>query len=409
MDGKGIIRDVKIALLVLCLGGLFFRAPVLAATIGEVSVTGIKRTKPHVAEQPLRQFIGRDGGSLDLDEVRAAVMDTGILEPVSVEVRDTLLLVEVEEKWSILPLPLFFADSGGISAGAALLDTNSFGLRDTLLVGGLYGGEKNWLVTAMYLATPDRTGLPGWTAGVLYESRERRDTDQRDQDIRRFPLNALLVSGGLIYAPTEHITLSLIASYNERAVLPGTGGVAAGTTRTVSLSPELSLRRSQWDGFFLSQTGITLNYTFIGGISSPSFHTITLGGTWERSILPGFRGVLKGGGRFAPDLGALFESPPATAQLRIMPRYFSVRHYAGASLGLEKYLLQGTAGTLSVLATGEFLYSRGPILGDQVDYGVTGSLCFYLNKLALPALSVGFAYNIAAGYPLVSFSAGISF
>jgi hypothetical protein len=381
-----------------------------ADTIAELEIRGLKRTKLHVAEQPLRKFIGREGAGLDPDEVRAALIDTGILNPLAVEVAGPLLIVTVEEKWSIFPLPLFSADSGGVNFGGAFMDANAFGLRDTMLLGGIYGAG-GWLATAMYMATPDRSGIPGWSLGGLYDTRERRDTDQRERDIRRFPLHALLAYGGLFYAPVEYLNLSFSLGYNDKqlAAGPGFGDVPAEGARSLNLSPEISLRRNRWDGVFLSQENLSLGYGFIAGLGSPSFHTLSLRGTWERSLLPGFRLILKGGGVFAPEVTAFFESTPSVSQTQILPRFFSARHYAGLSLGLEKRLFTSALGTLSILGAYQVCYSQGPILGDQLDHGVAASLRFYLSRIAIPALGLDFAYNAAAGYALLAFSAGMSF
>jgi hypothetical protein len=398
--------------LALFLGFLCCIAPLAAGAdpIGELEIRGLKRTKLHVAEQPLRKFIGREGADLDLNEVRAAIIDTGILNPLTVEVAGSVLTVTVEEKWSIIPLPLFSAGAGGISGGGAFMDTNAFGLRDTMVLGGIFGAG-GWMVTALYMATPDRPGVPGWSLGGIYDTRERRDTDQQGQNIRRFPLHALLVSGGMLYAPVEYLNLAFSISYNDkqRTAGAGEGDVPAQGVRSLNFSPEISLRRNHWDGVFLSQENLALGYNFILGLGSPIFHTLTLRGTWERSLLPGFRLILKGGGIFAPEVTAYFESTPAASQVQILPPFFSARHYAGLSLGLEKNLLTGALGTLSILGAYQVCYSQGPILGDQLDHGVATALRFYLNQIAVPALGLDFAFNFAAGYGLLTFSAGVSF
>jgi hypothetical protein len=412
MDGKGFAVKGRAgkAFPALLLGCLCAMAPLAADPLAELEIRGLTRTKLHVAEQPLRQFIGREGADLDLDEVRAALIDTGILNPLAVEVAGPVLIVTVEEKWSLFPLPLFFAGAGGVNFGGAFMDANAFGLGDTMLLGGIFGAG-GWLVTAMYMATPDQPGVPGWSLGGLYDARERRDTDQRERDIRRFPLRSLLAYGGLFYAPVEYLNLSFSLSYHDKqpAPDPGFGDVPAEGTRGLTLSPEISLRRNRWDGVFLSQESLSLGYSFIAGFGSPSFHTLSLRGTWERSLLPGFRLILKGGGVFAPGVTAFFESAPTVSQTQILPRFFSARHYAGLSLGLEKRLFTGALGTLSVLGAYQVCYSRGPVLGDQLDHGVAGSLRFYLSRVAIPALGLDFAYNAAAGYPLLTFSAGMSF
>ena len=67
------------------------------ALITSVSISGLKRTKLQVVEKALHRFIGKEVVPLypDLknplaDQVKACIMDTGILEPVTVDILDDL-------------------------------------------------------------------------------------------------------------------------------------------------------------------------------------------------------------------------------------------------------------------------------------------------------------------------------
>jgi hypothetical protein len=130
-------------------------------------VDGLKRTRPQVAQAALRKFIGQDAAHIDLNEVRAAIMDTGILEPLDVEILDAegggkLIRAEVQDKWSIFPVPIFFFGSGEFQAGGAFYDANSFGLNHKTAVTGMYQ-SGGWMVYGMYLAPPSGNRIPGWS------------------------------------------------------------------------------------------------------------------------------------------------------------------------------------------------------------------------------------------------------
>jgi hypothetical protein len=170
------------------------------------------------------------------------------------------------------------------------------------------------------------------------------------------------------------------------------------------------MRRSSWDGYLLSEQGASAEYTWHLGIAdSPSFYSAGLRLLWEKSIIPGLRFKFRGGGVYAPEAPVLYESPPSDAQVNILPGSFSAKNYAGVSLGLEKYLFKISAGTLSILGSWQGVFSQGSILGDETDQGIAGALSFYMSRLAIPALSVGAAYNIRARYFQGSFSMGMSF
>ncbi|MDR2185929.1 MAG: hypothetical protein LBO80_09760 [Treponema sp.] len=391
--------------------------PLLGNEITAVSILGLKRTKPHVAEQYVKKFLGRDAASLDLKEVEGAVLETGILEPVSVSIGDDpegggrLLQIELREKWSIIPFPLFFIGSGGdMGGGAFFMDANAFGVNDKMILGGLYR-SSGWMVTAMYISTPDRDHVPGWSLRGSYAQEDRTGADQENNDIRRFSQESAAVSAGISYPLNEFFVPSLRASYDGRLLRHSDDPLRAPRedAHTISLSPELVLQKTVWDGYLSAQQNVSLAYIFTIGIDFPSSHALSFQAVYERSLIPGFKLGLKAGVLYDPDAEVLFESPPSAAQVDILPRNFAARNYAGGSFDIEKYIYKFSFGTLSLLASYQGVWSQGPVLGRRFDHGAAGSLRFYLSKLALPAIGVGVTYNVAAKYFQTNLSVGVSF
>ncbi|MDR1898819.1 MAG: hypothetical protein LBQ55_02310 [Treponema sp.] len=385
-----------------------------------VEVRGLKKTKPHVAERPLRHFVGRRAAALDLNEVRAVILDTGILEPLSVRIEDgywetgKILVVEVREKWSIFPVPIFFVGSGGMMAGAAFYDANAFGLNDKMVAAGMYQSD-GWNTTLMYIHSPAGDGNFGLSGSFSFAQQEQKDRDQRDETIRRYQADSVTARAGLLYRFTAPLSGALRFSYTGRSL--GTGGdpllSPAEGAQVIGMGPEFSIRDSSWDGYLLSGRSAVFGYRYSQGIGSPSFHSLSFHslsfqGIFEKSIVPGFRINSRGGLLWSPLVPVLFEESPDAAEVNILPRSFSARHYAGLSLGLEKHLFKISAGALAVLASWQMVYSHGSILGNQFDYGVSGAFFFYLSKLAIPAVGLGLSYNIPADFFQVSFSMGMS-
>jgi hypothetical protein len=176
-----------------------------------------------------------------------------------------------------------------------------------------------------------------------------------------------------------------------------------------SAGTELSLNKNSWDGYYLSQEGASLQYSFNVSQDSAYFHSIRFRGVWEKSLIPGFRFNVRTGLVFEPGVPILFESSPFAAQVAILPQDFTARNYIGASAGLEKHLFKISLGTFSVSAAYQVVYSYGSILGASLDHGVTGMVSFYLSQLAIPAIGAGFAYNVKENYLQGSFSMGMNF
>jgi outer membrane protein assembly factor BamA len=401
----------------LCVLFLFSGVLIHAQTITSVSVRGLKRTKPHVAEYPLQKFIGRDGMRLDFNEVHAAIVSTGILEPLSIGVeltpdRETLILVvDVREKWALFPLPMFAMDSNGdIQGGGSLIDANAFGLNDTFAVTGIYG-STGWLASMLYRYTPDRKHLPGWTVMGMYGKRDQQDTDQHNAELRNYKQRIILGSLGIQYPVTEDLTASASVSLRRQDVNDGESprevpdrGIFAG-----SIEPSLEISQSHWDGFLLSQQRASLSYAFMLPSDNSPLHTISVQANYEWSLVPGFKAGVRGGMHYAPYAPPILESTASTVDITILPKSFSAQHFAGASLELEKYLYKFSQGTLAVLASYQAVYSYGPILEDQFDHGVSASVNFYLSRIAIPALGFGVSYNVARNEYISAFNIGLSF
>jgi hypothetical protein len=325
----------------------------------------------------------------------------------------------VREKWSIFPIPMAMAGSDGLRFGAFFADTNAFGFMDKMFAGGMYSSQA-WMLGAGYMHSSLNENFPGWRTSVFFSSQERHDTDQEKDDVRFFNLDSLSVSGTLSFSLQEiggpplgfPLELSLGLSYDERILRDPKNSFRAPSSdlRTLGFEAGASVRRSSWDGYLLSEEGALAEYTWYLGIArSPSFHSLKLRLLWEKSLIPGLRLKFRGGGVYAPEAPVLYESSPSSAQVNILPSSFSAKNYVGLSLGLEKYLFKTSFGTLSVLGSWQGVFSKGSILGDEADQGIAGALSFYMSRLAIPALSVGAAYNTSARYFQGSFSMGMSF
>lgn len=381
--------------------------------ITALSITGLKRTKLSTAEQPLKKFMGLKSSEVNHDDVMAAVLATGILEPLSIEISGPVLSVTVREKWAIFPVPVFFAGTGGFMAGLAFYDANAFGLNDKFFVAGIYQ-SNGWVATTGYMHTSPGRPIPGLNLMAIYSREDRHDRDQNNNVLRRFDLDSISINTSLSFQLLESSNLLSVSghfSFDQNFLREKENAFNGpdNDLRVFGAGAEFNVNKSSWDGYLLSQEQASLRYIYKTTFDGLSFHSFRFRGTWEKSLVPGFRFTVRTGIVFEPEAPVLHESSPSAAQVAILPSGFSARNYAGLSAGLEKYIFKLSAGTISLAAAYQVVYSRGSILGDSVDHGVTGMLIFYLNRLAIPALGIGAAYNVEANYFQGSFSLGMSF
>jgi len=378
-----------------------------------ISISGLKRTRLSTAERPLHKFIGLRADEVEADEVRAAILTTGVLEPLSVEIKGQVLSVTVREKWAIFPIPVVMASTEGIMAGGAFFDANAFGLSDKFFVAGMYRSD-GWSISSGYIHSSPGGRVPGWNVMGSFLQEERHDSDQNNNDLRCFDLDTISFSAGLnipLLKDSDLLTASTLVSFNEYS-LRNTEDAMNGPDDGLSLfgiGEEFSIRKNKWDGYLLSQELASLRYTCRIPLNGSPYHSLRFQGIWEKSLVPGFRLNMRAGLLYGPDAPILAESPPSVAQVAILPRNFSARSYAGVSAGLEKYILKFPIGTLSLSAVYQLVYSYGSVLGDSLDHGILGMVTFYLNRLAIPALGAGVAYNVEKNYLQASFTLGMSF
>jgi outer membrane protein assembly factor BamA len=383
-------------------------------TITSIEITGLKRTKPHVAHYPLEKFLGQDRRDFDQNEVFAVIKDMGVLEPVSAELVETedglVLKVTVEEKWSIFPFPFVMVGSGDYNFGLFLIDFNAFGARDNIILGGIYG-SSGWNAMAIYNHIPNRSRMPGWTASFMYSRNEKEDLDKDEIIHRRYTADRIYASIGLNYPFNELFTGSFSVSFSDislnkkdNSINPPEKGLTL-----LRFAPNLSLRNRSWDGFFLSQKSISLEYSYNHAFYGSSFHQAAIRCLFEHSIIPGFRMLLRSSGVWKSRTDPLYETGPQSAQVNILPREFSALQYAGFSAGLEKYLYKAQWGTLAVQGSWQCVFSYGPISNSEFDHGPAAGLTFYLSRVAIPAVGGGVAYNMNSKLFQGVFSVGMAF
>jgi hypothetical protein len=384
-----------------------------------IEILGLKRTKLSTAEEPLRQFLGMNAETINLDLVRAAILGLGILDPLEVKIENAknesgkILWMRVQEKWSVFPIPVFFINSDGFSGGLMFMDSNAFGLNDKFIAGGIYG-TSGWMAALMYFHQ-GRKGVPGWNAAFMYSSGVKDYQNQKEKSIRNFQLDSLSAMMGLSYSFNQIFSGNVNVSLSNEDIRRTSDSFAVPEHDGFYLNPRIGFRLSQsdWDAYFLSEKSLSSSFEYSYGFDGPSYYTLSIDGNLEHSLfpvlLPGLKGWLRAALHYSPDAPPLFESGSSSVKIDILPSSFLAKNYIGGSVGLEKSLFRFSIGTLSALASYQLVFSEGPLLDQNIDHGIAGGVRMYLRKLAIPALGFGVSYNFAASYFQMNFSLGMSF
>jgi hypothetical protein len=377
-----------------------------SGVVRDIAFTGLKRTKPLVAERLLEKFRGLRPDEINENDVRAAIIESGVLDPEKIEFLpqdgDYTLHAVVVEKMSFFPVPIFLTGSNGWMAGLALADMNAFGQRDTFVLSGIYASDSRFAM-AMYAHPGVVAEKPGFMFGGSYSYRDFEGKNTYGDSLFSMKRTDIGVSAGITYQFSALWSGRLILGYNHREVES-----LDRNDRFVTAQPQIGVRRSAWDGYFLNETSASLGYA--AQVSSDTInHCLSATFRTDTSIVSGFRFTAKGGAVWIPESDMFTEISPDATNVTIMTGNFRAANMAGLYTGLEKALFRVNAGTLAVLAAYQILATQSLSDGDSFDHGAFAGIQFYLRRVAIPAVGLGASFNLVRETTQWSFGIGMQF
>lgn len=366
--------------------------------VNDLRIDGLKRTQPAVVERLLARFMGRRVDDIDLDDVDAILRQTGLFSRTEAAIQfdgeeAPVLTVSVEEKWTILPIPMFFAGSDGIVFGGTVMDMNAFGLGDKAFLGGLYSSNASFGF-ASYMHAPDSLKAFGWSISTAYSSGETNVEDAEENTLLPYGEDAVDLSLGLTRKLNNLFSLETNLGFKGKSV----DGDAVDSMWAVPISIGFAARwKPVWDGVFLSQRSVFAKATYSAALQGDSFSSVSGRAEFAHSIVRGLRLVSQAGAFKGIDVPVIFMPGQMETATALFSKDFRSASLAGASLGLEQRIADLKIGLLSAtfsyqIATVEDIRSERTFA-----HGPSWGLRFYLAKLAVPAMEFGTVYNVESG------------
>ncbi|GMO66808.1 MAG: hypothetical protein Ta2A_15100 [Treponemataceae bacterium] len=398
-------KKIKVASLFVMYAAVFC-AQVNAANIESVRIEGLKRTKERVVLPHFAKFIGIEENALNTDEVWAAVIDTGTLDPVAVTVTNAVLVIQVKEKWAIFPLPLvIWNSSSGWTFGGAFMDSNAFGIQDQAVIVGMgSSGAKNLMFMGMYNHRAQRLvqkTFPGWRLMGSYAKSENKYVDQNNHAYHVSENQGYMLGAAVNYPITELFSTEFGFDFRHN--------LTSGEFDFV-LTPSASFRLTSWDGYFLNETSAAFNYEAHLQTALGFTNIFKLDAAVNVPLAKRLRFLAKTGLGLTINGNTRTQLSSSTARVNILPSDFVADNYAGAVAGLEVALWPTKFGTWAFFTTYQAVFSKGQVLrGVQFDHGVTAAVQLYLKTVTIPAVGGGVSYNVDKDYFQGFFSIGMSF
>lgn len=391
----------------------------------DTKIIGLKRTKESYIKEILAPFENTPIEDLDTNNIENAIRNTGLFSDINIQLQDNeTLIIEVKEKISFIPLPLAAYSNGNGMCGLFLMDTNALGQADVAMLGGLYS-NKNKMGMLMYSHAPKSLTKLGYT---VFGSIHNSDNDINNADdnkiyeydsygakvgstisarfLRRFVIS---IGGNYSYEKTEHDEfLPVHIGAGNIGLHWGTNNWNGVFTSSIVLGSTLELSRHSLSG------NLAKDIAFQSLIQVPLLRRLRVNCTVNATR--------------TKDLHITQYKTSKDASISILNSDFITRNIAGATFGPEVAFLITKNATFTIYTLGECVaaqdiytskhskynkyfnkHKKVKIDNIFIDYGVSAGLLVYLSKINLPAIKIGYGYNISRrdGYFCASLGMGM--
>ncbi len=148
-------RALLPGILCVAIGAVAAAEPVVASrkVIGKISIRGLARTREAVILQYVPVRAGDKVAQLDIDQLRVYLERLRIFSRVTIQLKEAdeespcrehcTLLIEVKEKWSLYPIPVYVRYRDTEIGGAFLVESNALGENKGVALGGLIS-NRGW-------------------------------------------------------------------------------------------------------------------------------------------------------------------------------------------------------------------------------------------------------------------------
>ncbi len=318
------------------------------------------------------------------------------------------IILEVEDKWTLIPIPVFSSDgSSSVTGGLILIESNLAGTGKMLISGGM-GGTEGFSGFAVFsdpalFDTPFKLSFSA-SGGAGSEERLYPDGEKSYS----FDSNDAGASLGLGYQFTNRLSAALGGRFEQRDInrLKGPD------------SEDLKLKQTQGEVSLSSSYDATVPYgallkgCMVSGRAVYFLFEKTACADGQASAhIPTFwnqrlRLLGAGGGGFRPVLAE--ESISGRDGFRTLPfGRVSAEDYWSAAAAYDVPVFSQDWGSVVISGFYEHGWYRSPAVGRHYFYGPGGGFRVYLRKLAIPALGIDAAYNLSAGQMVMSIALGM--
>jgi outer membrane protein assembly factor BamA len=215
-----LILKITSFLIILMMSAQTTSASAKNAYLGEIDVhvEGAKRTKDRTVESLIEKCLEKENykswESIDINVLGQCLSNSRLFESVEVRVNKPEIDVTVEDRWTLIPVPLAYSTGQKRSIGALVIDSNFLGYGKTVGIGGAVSTDGN--AFSLFYLDPSLNFSNFTIRTTFNQSSNELDLYQEDNIIYAYEKREriLLFSPGYMITPT--MALSVLLNYMNR-------------------------------------------------------------------------------------------------------------------------------------------------------------------------------------------------
>lgn len=380
----------------------------VGGTITGITLEGLRKTQEEVVYGLLEVEEG-DPVTADLfQSVEESLLDSDLFASVQVSGRtvvegDVELVIVVDEKWTLVPIPFFSTDGSAYQGGLILIETNLLGRNKQLISAGFLGtdGVRGFVAYGDPAVFGSKWSA-GLNAGVGRNESERLLPDGTRLRLYEYDQQRLGVDVG--YNFTRRTSVSAGLGYERWEIISGDSDLDSFEDAQF-VEPSLSVRYNGTRPIDVLRVGPRARLS-ARTVTYRSGWEIAAGAEWAIPVATTHRIRLVGSGAIG-EMPAIAERVISGDGYRTLPYQAVSADSWGSSSAI--YDLPVVSAGWGALVLSHF-WELGAYTNDDVDprlfYGPGGGFRVYIRQVAIPALGLDVAYNIPDNGFVFSFSVG---
>ena len=380
-----------------------------AEVIQSIDIEGLKKTK----DSTVKGIIGyREGDVIQTGsetDIKQKLVKSGLFVNETIDVQlessgnDAFIKIYMNDRVSLLPIPIASFSDGEVKAGVFLMDSNFMGYGHSLFSGGMYGRKDKMFLFGY--SNPTFRGSPlklGVSMGVYDNEIEISNLEddynlaEYDQTMARFGINS-----GWDLNPIE-ISLGLDGSYISTSL---------SESDIIKFSQDITLDYSNlyYDKFFTEGIKSYIKYEFQS--FSDVFdltQSVQASFSWQSLVHERLQLELSGDSGFSAGdkLQSLFLQYGYS--WTILPEDIMADRFIQGDIKLKVAALDFNWGYLAVPVTYQLGIMDGISGENEFYHGPSAGMAIYLKKVAIPAMAIRYAYNMENNTGVFTFNIGMS-